>query len=68
MCMNTSPNVLESLRLLRFIGIDISWNWKLEKDLFIGHLQLLNVTVKTICTPLYGKITLHAAFSLANLK
>ena len=23
MCMNTSPNVLERLKLLRFIGIDI---------------------------------------------
>ena len=26
MCMNTSPNVLETLRLLRFIGIDIFFN------------------------------------------
>ena len=26
MCMNTSPNVLETLRLLRFIGIDSFFN------------------------------------------
>ena len=26
MCINTSPNVLETLRLLRFIGIDIFIN------------------------------------------
>ena len=28
MCVNTSPNVLEMLRLLRFIGADIFFNTK----------------------------------------
>ena len=68
MCVNTSPNVLGTLRLLRFMGIHnffnhiplchcvtqgdnlkiqnvvrkkrkTSWNWRLEKDFFLGHLQ-----------------------------
>ena len=50
--MNISPNVLETLRLLRFTGIDICFNQitlyhderrhgtrNLKKDLFLGHLQ-----------------------------
>ena len=37
-CMNTSPNVLETLRLLRFIGIDIFFN-QIHVTLYHGVTQ-----------------------------
>ena len=36
--MNTSPNVLETLRLLRFIGIDIFFN-QITLNLYHGVTQ-----------------------------
>ena len=36
MCMNTPPNVFESLKLLRFIGIDVCFN---QVTLYYGVMQ-----------------------------
>ena len=46
--MNTSPNVLETLRMLRFIGIDIFFN-QITLNLYHGVTQGDNSEIQKCC-------------------